>query len=102
MSLDLSKIKPRTDLEPEGQGPDVRRLDEVARRHDYTSREAVEVKSGRKSIGLTTNMTLRCPVRVFNPFVEFCQRNRLTYWEGIERMMQLLDIDSQGKLPHDR
>lgn len=55
--------------------------------------------SRRKAVGPTTPLNIRCPVRVFNPFVRFCEENRLSYWEGVERLMQIAGVDESGRRP---
>lgn len=65
-------------------------LDSAAAKHGFVSRAGdTEIASRRKSVGPTAALNVRCPVRVFNPFVEFCEQERLSYWEGIEKLMQL-------------
>jgi hypothetical protein len=49
-------------------------------------------------VSRTTALNVRCPVRVFNPFAKFCEEEgRLSYWEGLERLMELAEIDENGK-----
>lgn len=65
-------------------------IDAAAERHGFVSRAGdSEVATRRKSVGPTAALNVRCPVRVFNPFVEFCEKERLSYWEGIEKLMQI-------------
>jgi hypothetical protein len=78
--------------------PATSRVDRAGEALGFKSREPVEVVSRRKSVGPTTALNVRCPVRVFNPFAKFCEEEgRLSYWEGLERLMELAGIDENGK-----
>jgi hypothetical protein len=41
----------------------------------------------RQTLGPVVMMTMRAPVRVSRRFKAFCKANRLSYWEGIEELM---------------
>jgi hypothetical protein len=41
----------------------------------------------RQTLGPVVMMTMRAPVRVARRFKAFCKANRLSYWEGIEELM---------------
>lgn len=77
--------------------PSIEKIDRAGDARGFKSRENVEPISRRKSVGPTTPLNIRCPVRVFNPFVKFCEEERLSYWEAIERLMDLAGVDETGK-----
>lgn len=95
----LEGIKPK--VEPEARRREdaqlVEEIDRVGERHGFESRESVKAMSRRKSVGPTAALNVRCPVRVLNPFIRFCEAERLTYWEAIERLMQLAEVDENGR-----
>lgn len=64
-----------------------RRLDEVAAKHGFTSREPVQKLSRRKPAEPSANLNIRPPITVFNRFVEFCERNRMSYPEALKELM---------------
>jgi hypothetical protein len=41
----------------------------------------------RQTIGPVVMMTMRAPVRVARRFKAFCKANRMSYWEGIETLL---------------
>jgi hypothetical protein len=41
----------------------------------------------RQTLGPVVMMTMRAPVRVARRFKTFCKANRMSYWEGIEELM---------------
>jgi len=68
-------------------------IDAAGEKHGFTSRSGEEkIINRRKNVGPTAALNVRCPVRVFNPFVQFCENERLSYWEGIERLMKLARV----------
>ncbi len=42
----------------------------------------------RREIGPTVAINTRAPERVAGPFIQFCEENRYSYWEGIEELMK--------------
>ena len=75
-------------------GPDaaavvpVDRLDDVAARHGFVSREPEAPFKRERTVGPTVTLHTRAPVRVATPFQRFCEANRYSYWEGIEELMK--------------
>lgn len=66
----------------------VDRIDDVAERHGFVSREPEAPFRRDKSVGPTVTLHTRAPVRVATPFQRFCEANRYSYWEGIEELMK--------------
>jgi len=82
--------------------PKVRRVqdelaDELAKSRGFTSREAVAVpapllmKKRRRvqHAEPVDQLSIRGPVRVLNGFIDYCEANKLSYWEGMERLVEL-------------
>lgn len=92
----LDRIKPQS--APHGEDVRLEDLDRVGEARGFLTRETPGVVSRRKSVGPTTPINIRCPVTVAAPFTKFCERERLTYWEAIERLMLLAGVDEQGNL----
>ena len=70
----------------------VDRLDDVAARHGFVSREPQALFRREKTVGPTVTLHTRAPVRVATPFQRFCEANRYSYWEGIEELMKRAGI----------
>jgi len=91
-------------IKPGGAGLDqetpVKAIDRAGEAIGFTSRDSSEydIVPARRSLGPTTAMNMRAPIAMRNRFVEFCRlEGRLSYWEGIERMMDELGIDPSGR-----
>ncbi|MCP1237131.1 hypothetical protein NKW55_11020 [Gluconobacter kondonii] len=83
----LAAIIPR---EPSSLGrDDLERIDQAGRTAGFTSREAGArlVPRRKKSVGPTVTINTRVPEDVAERFIEFCDANRLAYWEGIRELM---------------
>jgi hypothetical protein len=89
LSEKLDAIAPRADADPPVP---VERLDDVAARHGFVSREPETPFRREKSIGPTVTLHTRAPVRVATPFQRFCEAHRYSYWEGIEELMKRAGI----------
>jgi hypothetical protein len=68
------------------------RLDEVAAKHGFISREPEVPFRREKTVGPVVTLHTRAPVRVATPFQRFCEVNRYSYWEGIEELMKRAGI----------
>lgn len=86
----LSQIKPA--IEPEPEIP-VEKLDEVAERHGFVSREPVtRVEKVRKKNQIQDTVYVRGPLEMTNRFKEFCNENGYSYGEGLEALMKRAGI----------
>jgi hypothetical protein len=89
--LGFDDIKPaRREASPE----EVRAGDEAAARVGYVSREptaAMPLKRRRPVEEPTFSFTARVSLRSGNRFIEWCERERLTYREGFDRLVALID-----------
>jgi hypothetical protein len=83
----IAKIKP-SGVAVSEHSPAQEKVDRAGEALGFTSREPMQVISRRKNVGPTTALNIRCPVRVFNPFAQFCEEEGLTYWEAIEKLMK--------------
>lgn len=83
--------------------PQTGALDRLAEEHGFPSREAgaggEAILRRRRDVGPSAQLNIKCPVPVHNRFVRFCDAERLTYWEGVAR---LLDLAEGGRHRADR
>ncbi len=65
--------------------------DRLAKSQGFTSREAAPVlMKKRRRIQHdepVDQLSIRGPVRVLNGFIDFCEDNKLSYWEGMEALV---------------
>lgn len=71
--------------------------DRLAKSQGFTSREASQIPAApilmkkRRRIQHdepVDQLSIRGPVRVLNGFIDYCEENKLSYWEGMERLVQ--------------
>jgi len=68
--------------------------DKLAKSQGFTSREAapapVLMKKRRRiqHDEPVDQLSIRGPVRVLNGFIDYCETHKLSYWEGLERLVQ--------------
>ena len=74
-------------------------LDRMAEQHGFHSREPGEEKivRRRREVGPSAQLNVKCPVPVYNRFIRFCDQERLSYWEGIERLLDLAGVSQTGE-----
>lgn len=90
-----SKLASITPREPAGvDRSDLERIDHAGRNAGFTSREAGAriVPRRKKAVGPTITINTRVPQDVAERFIEFCDARRLSYWEGINELMELAKI----------
>lgn len=71
------------------------RVDAAGEALGFTSREQrakPQVHRRRRDIGPTVAINMRAPERVAEPFIQFCEENRFSYWEGVEELMKRAGI----------
>lgn len=70
--------------------------DRLAKSQGFTSREAGQAPAApvlmkkRRRIQHdepVDQLSIRGPVRVLNGFIDYCEENKLSYWEGMERLV---------------
>lgn len=86
----LAGIKP--DNTPAPAVPD-HKIDEVAERHGFVSREPIRKVSRRKEAEPSANLNIRPPVSTYNRFVTWAMENRLSYPEALKELMDRAKID---------
>jgi len=67
------------------------KIDAAAEALGFRSREEMRAPTQirrRREIGPTVAINTRAPERVAEPFIQFCEHNRYSYWEGIEELMK--------------
>ena len=92
----IAEIKPGVEAQP---NPPIAALDRMAEEHGFHSREPADEKilRWRREVGPSAQLNVKCPVPVYNRFIRFCDQERLSYWEGIERLLDLARRDASGK-----
>ena len=89
----LRGIQPSRRLDEEVS---VDRIDAAGAAHGFVARDGSGAQHGRRrrEIGPTLAINMRAPERVALPFIQLCDKNRYSYWEGIEEMMRRLQISA--------
>ncbi|CAN7623656.1 hypothetical protein [Neorhizobium tomejilense] len=80
----LADIKPDIESEP---GISDRKIDEIGERHGFIAREPVQKLTRRKPAEPSANLNIRPSITTFNRFLQFCERNRMSYPEGLKELM---------------
>lgn len=71
--------------------------DRIAKSQGFTSREAGQTQAipvlmkKRRRVQHdepVDQLSIRGPVRVLNGFIDFCEAHKLSYWEGLERLVE--------------
>ena len=66
--------------------------DTVAKAHGFSSREAIPLllKKRRRTHHdePVDQLSIRGPVRILNNFIIYCEKQGLSYWEGLEALLQ--------------
>jgi hypothetical protein len=63
------------------------RIDEVGERHGFVAREPIQKLTRRKPSEPSANLNIRPPVTTFNRFLQFCEKNRMSYPEALKELM---------------
>jgi hypothetical protein len=85
----LANIKP--DLEEEAPIPD-RKIDEVAEKHGFVSREPTQKIVRRKEAEPSGNLNIRPPLSTYNRFVQWAIDNNLSYPQALKELMDRAKI----------
>lgn len=88
----IATIKPDAVDKPT---PPLAEIDAAGIRAGFQSREPGTrlVPRRRKSVGPTITINTRVPEDVAERFIQFCDQNRLSYWEGIEELMNRAKVE---------
>lgn len=93
----ITEIRP----EPEKtEGPSLAALDRAADQLGFRSRESgdeAKIVRRRREVGAGAQLNVKCPIPVYNRFIRFCDQERLPYWEGIEKLLDLAGISQRGE-----
>ncbi|MBX9909344.1 MAG: hypothetical protein K2Z25_11595 [Beijerinckiaceae bacterium] len=92
----IAEVKPDADLL---MASSLSAIDRVGEAHGFHSRESGHEKiiRRRREVGPSAQLNVKCPVPVYNRFVRFCDLERLSYWEGIERLLDRADDGGQDR-----
>lgn len=64
----------------------------IAQAHGFVERNAIMPRKRRKPVDEPTHsFTARVSVRSANAFIEWCERERISYREGFDRLVVLID-----------
>lgn len=87
----LKTIRPQ---EPTSESVPIARVDAAGEALGFRSRERAGqgVYRRKREIGPTVAINTRAPERVATPFIQFCEENRFSYWEGIEELMKRANL----------
>lgn len=71
------------------------RIDAAGEAHGFVQRERprAALQRRRKEIGPTVAINMRVPEQVAATFIEFCERHRYSYWEGVQELMKRSCVD---------
>jgi hypothetical protein len=78
-----------------GAAPPIEQVDSAGERHGFVSREPEVQLRRRKPVEPVVTLHTRAPLRVALPFQQFCEKNRYSYWEGIEELMMRAGVHPQ-------
>jgi hypothetical protein len=92
----IAEIRPETEKTTE---PSLAAIDKAADQLGFRSREAEEAKvmRRRREVGAGAQLNVKCPIPVYNRFIRFCDQERLPYWEGIEKLLDLAEVSQTGE-----
>ncbi len=88
----IKQIQPSRDVD---EVTPLDRVDAAGEALGFKSREQTAAPQRfrkRREIGPTVAINTRAPERVAEPFIQFCEQNRYSYWEGIEELMKRAGI----------
>ncbi|WP_160006646.1 hypothetical protein [Rhizobium sp. 18055] len=85
----LAKITPDKD-EP-ATIPDAK-IDEIGERHGFVAREPIQKLTRRKPSEPSANLNIRPPITTFNRFLQFCEKNRMSYPEALKELMDRANV----------
>lgn len=87
----LTAVKPAPPT-PAPASDELDKVDKAAEKRGFVSRESkasIEVPRRRKGeAGPFVAINTRAPIRVADPFIAWCERERYSYWQGIEELMR--------------
>ena len=85
----LAEIQPST---PEPAAPVAREIDRVAEKLGFPSREVPTRRKRRIAVDEPTDqLNLRAAIADINVFVEWCERERMSYREGFGRLVAKIE-----------
>jgi len=100
-------VKPTAGLKKEVPKPAVLKereaaSDKIAKSMGFSSREAakpITLKKRRRTHHdePVDQLSIRGPVRILNDFITHCEDQGLSYWEGLETLLETAHLSSQKK-----
>ncbi|GJD53880.1 hypothetical protein OPKNFCMD_6659 [Methylobacterium crusticola] len=87
----LSDFRPSS-ASPETAEPAATSTKAIAEAHGFVERNPVTIRKRRKPTEEPTySFTARVSVRSANAFIEWCERERMSYREGFDRLVAKID-----------
>ena len=87
----LSDIRPSRPAETEAEVP-ARESRAIAEAHGFVDRDPQTVRKRRRAAEEPTySFTARVSVRSANAFIEWCERERMSYREGFDRLVAKIE-----------
>lgn len=87
----LSEFRPTSLSEALDRTPSTRAIAEA---HGFTERNPITPRKRRKPVDEPTySFTARVSIASHDRFVEFCEQERISYREGFDRLVKLIDRD---------
>lgn len=89
------KLKTVQPQEQQGSPVPLAKVDAAGEALGFRSREQ-QVGQGvyrrKREIGPTVAINMRAPENVASSFIQFCEENRFSYWEGIQELMKRANL----------
>ncbi|MBS0981465.1 hypothetical protein [Acetobacter thailandicus] len=88
----IAAFNPRKDLGTEA----LEQVDKAGDALGFVPREipAKAPTRRRKEIGPTVAINMRVPEAIADVFINYCEQNRLSYWEGVADLMQKAGVST--------
>ena len=92
---DLSDFQPTSKIADLSE-PERRRIDQVAGRSGFSSREPVEIRRRSRMPVVTQALHTRLRVQDYNRLVAFCEKHDVAYAEGVQMLLDHSKVDDIG------
>jgi hypothetical protein len=92
---DLSDFRPTKTIADLSE-PERRRIDQVAGRSGFSSREPVEIRRRSRMPVVTQALHTRLRVQDYNRLVAFCEKHDVAYAEGVQMLLDHAKVDDIG------
>lgn len=88
----LTDFRPSAAPLEAGEGTPASAIRVIAEAHGFVERNPITPRKRRKPVDEPTySFTARVSIASHDRFVEFCERERISYREGFDRLVRLID-----------